>query len=83
MLSPVHSIVAINVIFILILFLSSVYHRCEMKIKMWAMNLGKAVEIPKLNEAMAIELGGTLLGEGIIFVTGAVLVTAEVVRRNI
>jgi hypothetical protein len=53
-----------------------------MKIKMWAMNLGKAVEIPKLNEAMAIELGGTLLGEGIIFVTGAVLVTAEVVRRN-
>jgi hypothetical protein len=63
-------------------FLSSVYHRCEMKIKMWAMNLGKAVEIPKLNEAMAIELGGTLLGEGIIFITGAVLVTAEVVRRN-
>ncbi|KZS14585.1 OPA3 protein [Daphnia magna] len=49
---------------------------------MWAMNLGKAVEIPKLNEAMAIELGGTLLGEGIIFITGAVLVTAEVVRRN-
>lgn len=53
-----------------------------MRIKMWAMNLGKAVEVPKLNEAMAIELGGTLLGEGIIFVTGAVLVTAEVVRRN-
>ncbi|KAK4010558.1 hypothetical protein OUZ56_019703 [Daphnia magna] len=58
------------------------YHRCEVKLKMWAMNLGKAVEIPKLNEAMAIELGGTLLGEGIIFITGAVLVTAEVVRRN-
>lgn len=49
---------------------------------MWAMNLGKAVEIPKLNEAMAIELGATLLGEAIIFVSGAVLVTAEVVRRN-
>ena len=50
--------------------------------KMWAMNLGKAVEVPKLNEAMAIELGATLLGEAIIFVSGAVLVTAEVVRRN-
>lgn len=49
---------------------------------MWAMNLGKAVEVPKLNEAMAIELGATLLGEAIIFVSGAVLVTAEVVRRN-
>lgn len=49
---------------------------------MWVMNLGKAVEIPKLNETMAIELGATLLGEAIIFVSGAVLVTAEVVRRN-
>lgn len=59
-----------------------VYHKCEVKLKMWAMNLGKAVEVPKLNEAMAIELGATLLGEAIIFVSGAVLVTAEVVRRN-
>ena len=49
---------------------------------MWAMNLGKAVEIPQLNEAMAIELGATLLSEFIIFTTGATLLIAEVVRRN-
>ena len=60
----------------------TVYHKCEVKLKMWVMNLGKAVEIPKLNEAMAIELGATLLGESIIFTCGAVLVVAEVVRRN-
>lgn len=46
------------------------------------MNLGKAVEIPKLNEAMAIELGATLLGEAIIFTCGAILLVGEVVRRN-
>lgn len=49
---------------------------------MWAMNLGKAVEIPQLNEAMAIELGATLVSEAVIFATGAALVIAEVVRRN-
>ena len=49
---------------------------------MWVMNLGKAVEVPKLNETMAIELGATLLGEFIIFTSGAVLVVAEVVRQN-
>jgi len=31
------------------------------------MNLGKPVNIPKLNEKMAIELGAELLGEAIIF----------------
>lgn len=35
------------------------------------MNLGKPVNIPKLNEALAIELGAELLGEGIIFVIAA------------
>lgn len=49
---------------------------------MWVMNLGKAVEVPQLNEAMAIELGATLLSEFIIFTTGATLLVAEVVRRN-
>ena len=59
-----------------------VYHRCEVRVKMWVMNLGKPVEVPKLNETMAIELGATLLGEFIIFSSGAVLVIAEVVRQN-
>jgi len=39
--------------------------------KMWSMNLGKPVNIPKLNENLAIDLGAELLGEGIIFTIAA------------
>lgn len=39
--------------------------------KMWSMNLGKPVNIPKLNENMAIELGAELVGEGVIFTIAA------------
>ena len=46
----------------------SVYHWCEVRTKMWIMNLGKSGEIPKLNEAMAIDLGANMLGEGKICV---------------
>jgi hypothetical protein len=45
----------------------SVYHWAEVKLKMWTMNLGKPMSIPKLNENMAIDLGAELVGEGIIF----------------
>lgn len=47
---------------------------------MWAMNLGKPANIPKLNEAMAIELGANLLGECVIYVIGAGLLIFEYVR---
>lgn len=47
---------------------------------MWAMNLGKPTNIPKLSEAMAIELGANLLGECVIYVIGASLLTFEYVR---
>jgi len=49
---------------------------------MWAMNLGRPVEIPKLNEAMAIELGADLLGEAIIFTVASVILVAEYVRQK-
>ena len=49
--------------------------------KMWVMNLGRPVEIPKLNEQMAIELGANLLGEGIIFSIAAAILVAEYVRQ--
>ncbi|XP_054258223.1 putative OPA3-like protein CG13603 [Macrosteles quadrilineatus] len=49
--------------------------------KMWVMNLGKPVNIPKLNEAMAIELGASLLGEFIIFSIAAGLLLAEYSRQ--
>jgi Optic atrophy 3 protein (OPA3) len=46
---------------------------------MWGMNLGRPVEIPKLNEEMAIDLGGRVLAEVIIYsITAAILVTGYV-----
>lgn len=54
-----------------------VYNWCEIKAKMWILNLGKPVNIPVLNEAMAIELGANLLGEGIIFIIAAGILIAE------
>lgn len=47
------------------------YNYIEVKTKMLSLNLGKPVTVPKLNEAMAIDLGANLLGEVIIFVIGA------------
>lgn len=47
---------------------------------MWALNLGKPVSVPQLNEAMAIELGANLLGEVIIFTIGAGLLMFEYIR---
>lgn len=49
---------------------------------MWMMNLGKPVNIPPLNEAMAIELGANLLGEGILFLTAATIILLEWGRRD-
>lgn len=47
---------------------------------MWILNLGKPVNIPVLNEAMAIELGANLLGEGIIFIIAAGIIISEYSR---
>lgn len=57
--------------------LFSVYNWCEVKAKMWILNLGKPVNIPVLSEAMAIELGANLLGEGIIFIIAAGILISE------
>ncbi|CAH1116715.1 unnamed protein product [Phaedon cochleariae] len=53
------------------------YNWCEVKAKMWILNLGKPVNIPILSEAMAIELGANLLGEGIIFIIAAGILISE------
>lgn len=47
---------------------------------MWILNLGKPVNIPVLNEAMAIELGANLLGEAIIFIIAAGILISEYAR---
>ncbi|XP_075222562.1 optic atrophy 3 protein homolog isoform X1 [Lycorma delicatula] len=57
------------------------YNWCEVKVKMWMLNLGKPVSVPPLNEAMAIELGGNLLGEAIIFFIAASLLFLEYNRQ--
>jgi len=62
------------------LFLT-VYNWCEVKCKMWILNLGKPVHVPALNETMAIELGANLIGEGIIFVIAAGIVYLEYTRQ--
>jgi hypothetical protein len=56
------------------------YHWVEVKMKMLSMNVGKPVAIPKLNEAMAIELGAELVGEGVIFIITAAILVAEYAR---
>uniref|UniRef100_A0A1B0A0G8 Uncharacterized protein n=1 Tax=Glossina pallidipes TaxID=7398 RepID=A0A1B0A0G8_GLOPL len=42
---------------------AQIYNWIEVKTKMWALNLGRPIQVPPLNEAMAIELGANLLGE--------------------
>ncbi|GLV40622.1 uncharacterized protein CBL_04425 [Carabus blaptoides fortunei] len=56
---------------------AQLYNWCEIKLKMWVLNLGKPVNIPVLSEAMAIELGANLLGEGIVFTIAAGALVAE------
>ncbi|XP_020817844.1 putative OPA3-like protein CG13603 [Drosophila serrata] len=59
------------------------YNWVEVKTKMWALNMGGRVNVPPLNEAMAIELGANLLGEFIIFTIGAGLLIFEYSRQTI
>ncbi|XP_017775859.1 PREDICTED: putative OPA3-like protein CG13603 isoform X1 [Nicrophorus vespilloides] len=59
---------------------ATVYNWCEVKMKMWILNLGKPVNIPVLNEAMAIELGASLLGEAVIFIIASGILIAEYTR---
>ncbi|XP_025419134.1 putative OPA3-like protein CG13603, partial [Sipha flava] len=57
------------------------YNWCEVKMKMYFMNLGTAGKVKPLSETMAIELGSNLLGEGIIFFVAAVLLLFEYNRQ--
>jgi len=57
------------------------YNWCEVKMKMYFMNLGTAGKVKPLSETMAIELGSNLLGEGIIFIVAAALLLLEYNRQ--
>ncbi|XP_045133079.1 putative OPA3-like protein CG13603 isoform X3 [Portunus trituberculatus] len=61
------------------------YHWCEVRLKMYVMNIGRSGQkttIPKLSEEAAIELGGNLLGEGVIFSIAVVILAFEVSRQK-
>ncbi|KAF5297115.1 hypothetical protein FQA39_LY02695 [Lamprigera yunnana] len=58
------------------------YHWCEVKTKMWVLNLGRPISVPPLSEAMAIELGANLLGEAIMFTVAALLLIREYNRSS-
>ncbi|KAI8435798.1 hypothetical protein MSG28_004024 [Choristoneura fumiferana] len=58
------------------------YNWCEVKAKMWILNLGRPVNIPVLSQEMAIELGANLLGESVIFFIGAGLLIIEYNRQS-
>jgi len=49
---------------------------------MWLLNLGKPTNVPPMNEAMAIDLGANLLGEGILFTIAAALLIFEYSRQS-
>lgn len=54
-----------------------------MNVKMRILNLGKPADVPKLNEAMAIELGAQMLGEGLMFTIAAGTMTFEYLRSSL
>ncbi|KAK4884390.1 hypothetical protein RN001_000661 [Aquatica leii] len=56
---------------------AQIYNWCEVKTKMWILNLGRPINVPVLSEAMAIELGANLLGEALIFMIAAVILIRE------
>lgn len=58
------------------------YNWCEVKAKMWILNLGKPVNIPVLSQEMAIDLGANLLGETLIFSIGAGILLIEYNRQS-
>ncbi|XP_050525905.1 putative OPA3-like protein CG13603 isoform X1 [Daktulosphaira vitifoliae] len=57
------------------------YNWCEVKMKLYVMNLGMAGKVTPLSETQAIELGSNLLGEGIIFFVAAALLLLEYNRQ--
>lgn len=57
------------------------YNWCEVKMKMYFMNLGTVGKVKPLSEAMAIDLGSNILGEGIIFLVGAAVLLFEYNRQ--
>uniref|UniRef100_A0A1B0FHC3 OPA3-like protein CG13603 n=1 Tax=Glossina morsitans morsitans TaxID=37546 RepID=A0A1B0FHC3_GLOMM len=57
------------------------YHWTEVKMRMWGINLGRPIEVIRLNEATAIDLGANVLGELFVFAVGALALLYEYTRQ--
>lgn len=57
------------------------YHSAELRYKMWLHRLGRPQNLPVISEQQAINLGGDILGEGIIFFIGGLVLTLEFMRQ--
>ncbi|KAH8318938.1 hypothetical protein KR074_012386 [Drosophila pseudoananassae] len=57
------------------------YHKIDVRSKMWMLGLGQPDFIPPLTEAMTIQMGGDILGELIIFLIGVFFIMGEVSRQ--
>lgn len=56
---------------------AKVYHRLDINLRMRILGLGAPDEVPALTDAKAIEIGGDLLAEFIVFGTGIAIVLVE------
>lgn len=57
------------------------YNKLNVVIKMQMLHLGKVVNVPVLDEKMAIDLGATVLSEGIMFTIAASVIIFEFTRQ--
>ena len=60
----------------------AVYHSLETGFKMRLMGLGKAKEVKRLNDEMAVELGADMLGEVVVYSVAAFTVFLEYRRQK-
>ncbi|CAG5133529.1 unnamed protein product [Candidula unifasciata] len=56
------------------------YHWCEVNVRLRILGLGQAQTVEKLSEKEAIELGGEMLGESVIFLMAVLVLTLEYAR---
>jgi len=61
---------------------AQIYNGIETRYKLWIMGFGKPAKVTPMNEQVAVELGADILGEVVIFVIAAGLLTAEYVRSS-
>jgi len=52
------------------------------KLRRWSSNTGQPIQIKKVSEQEAIELGANMFGEAIIFVVASVILVAEYARQK-